>query len=196
MELVLINTGSWYTNITTTRLGHDRSQPCPHVDTAKHWHGALHKASTWGKFTNTKPQGSAEGYAIRPNIIWGKERKGLGALWPVVLLLEAEPWDSPRIQRLAWTAVVKNLKPQLPGAAGLRRGPLLPFVLLHQSSHTPVWILNLLVHAAVPKVRGHQQRTRCQFFRSTQGLTGGHSCEHYRGKRQEGKASASKTLVT
>lgn len=91
------------------------------------------------------------------------------------------------------TVVVKNLRPQLPGAAGLRRGPLLPFVLLHQSSHTPVWILNLLIHAAVPKVRGHQQRRRCQSFRSTQQvLIDGHSMSATGKKMNKGKAPALK----
>lgn len=72
------------------------------------------------------------------------------------------------VQLLGRTVVVKNLRPQLPGAAGLGRGPLLPFILLHQGSHAPAWIPNLLIHAAVPKGRGHQQRRRCQSFRSTQ----------------------------
>lgn len=45
-----------------------------------------------------------------------------------------------------------------PGRVGVLWHVLLPLVLLHQGPHTPVGILNLLVHAAVPAGDKHRVR--------------------------------------
>lgn len=115
---------------------------------------------------------------LKSNINWRKEKR-------------ARSLTACRIATWSWK--LRDVPPQppgrLPGAAGLGWGPLLPFVLLHQGPHAPVWILDLLVHAAVPKVGGHQQRKGCQSFRSTQQeLRDGHSQSAKGRKRRKAKS--------
>ena len=138
------------------------------MDTAKQWHWYVgnSQASQPTPPVSTKPD-SAEGYPF--NAKHRLRERGRASV-PYCLLhyyLKLTTLSIPTIQLVGRTVVVKNLRPQLPGAAGLGGGPLLPFILLHQGSHAPAWVLNLLIHAAVPKGRGHQQRRRCQSFKST-----------------------------